>query len=241
MPNIDGTLPIPLYHQLKDLIRHEITSGALKPGDQLPTEHELEVRYGVSRVTVRQALRDLVQEGLLVRHRARGTFVSLPQMDKALRSAASFTNDMKARGLTPGGQVLRFDEMEAPERVAQALGLAPHTPVVYLERLRLANGEPLALQWNCLESARFPDLLAADLNDRSLYEFLGTHFEVFIMAGRRTIEGIVADRRVAQVLDVHEGAPLLRLGGTNLDQGGRPVEYGETLYRADKYKFFVEF
>ncbi|MDB4896029.1 MAG: GntR family transcriptional regulator, partial [Firmicutes bacterium] len=132
-------------------------------------------------------------------------------------------------------------EHPAAGEVAEGLTVPAGTPVIYLKRLRLAGGEPLALQWSYLPASLFPGLLAADLSGRSLYEYLQVHYGVSIMAGRKMVEGVVADRRIAQALHVPEGAPMLRLSGTNLDQSGEPVEYGVTLYRADKYKFYVDF
>lgn len=240
-PAIDANLPVPLYHQLKEQVRRDIVSGLLLPGDRLPTERELEQRYGVSRITVRQALRDLMVEGLLVRQRGRGTFVAHPKIHKALKSAASFTRDMESRGLTAGARVLAFSEVPATESIAEGLQLPVGTPLVYLERLRLADREPMALQWCYLQSSRFPGLLAVKLGSKSLYEFLAASYGVSIMAGTRTIEGVVASRRQAELLQVRVGAPLLRLGGVNLDQHGKPVEFGATLYRADRYKFYVDF
>jgi GntR family transcriptional regulator len=241
MQKVDANRPVPLYYQLREIVRQEILSGVRKPGDQLPTEKELEQRFGVSRVTVRQALRDLMVEGLLVRQRGRGTFVATPKLEKALKSATGFTTDMVQRGLEPGSHVLEFAERPAAAEVADGLTVPAGTPVIYLKRLRLAGGEPLALQWSYLPAALFPGLLAADLSGGSLYEYLQVHYGVSIMAGRKMVEGVVADRRIAQALHIPEGAPMLRISGTNLDQSGEPVEYGVTLYRADKYKFYVDF
>lgn len=240
MHGIDANRPVPLYYQLRELLRQQIVSGALKPGDQIPTEKELEERYGLSRVTVRQALRDLMVEGMLVRQRGRGTFVSVPRIAKEVKSAVAFSLDMRSRGLEPGGQVLAFNEMPASAEMAAGLSLAPGTPVIYLQRLRLANGEPMALQWCCLPSASFPGLLQADLNDASLYAYIQGQYGVSIMAGCKSIEAVVASRHEAQLLQIAEGSPLLRLSGPNLSQSGEVVEYGVTLYRADKYKFCVD-
>jgi GntR family transcriptional regulator len=241
MHKIDATSPVPLYFQLREMVRHEIITGRLSPGDQLPTEKELEERYGVSRVTVRMALRDLMVDGLLVRQRGKGTFVAPPKIDKALKSALGFTTDMQSRGLEPGARVLESCQMPASIEAAEGLGLLPGAPVIHLQRLRLAGGEPLALQWSYMPATRFPGLLAFDLNGQSLYAYLQTQYGATIMAGRKTVEGVVADRHQAQLLQIPEGAPLLRLSGTNLDQSGEKVEYGVTLYRADKYKFYVDF
>lgn len=233
--------PAPLYHQVKEEVLRQIASGALKPGDQLPTERELEARYAVSRITVRQALKDLMSQGLLLRQRGRGTFVAQPRINQGLQTAVSFSRDMIARGLQPGARTLTCSEVPAPAAVAEHLGVQMGAPVYFLERLRFADGVPMALQQFYLPAGLFPGLLAADLNDGSLYELLHATYGIIVQTVRRTIEGLSATRAQARLLQVREGAPLLRLGGTNLDQYRRPVECGWTLYRADKYTFYLEY
>lgn len=239
---VSASLPTPLYYQIKEQLRRRIIRGRLRPGTRLPTGRELEREYGVSSITVQQALRDLAADGLIVRRRGKGTFVTTPKIARPLLTGVGFSREMRKRGMTPGGRVLRFERTPAPEAARRALRLGARVPVLYLERLRTADGEPVALQWSCLPADRFKGLLSVDFNNgRSLYEHLESAYGVAVVAGSRAVEGVVANRRQARLLRIPQGSPLLRLEAVNADRRGRPVEFGVTLYRGDRYRFYVEF
>lgn len=239
--HVSFSLSVPLYHQIKEHLRRQIVRGRLRPGARVPSGRELERQYGVSSITIQQALRDLAVDGLVIRRRGKGTFVATPKLARPLLAGVGFSQEMRKRGLTPGGKVLRFEEVPPPPAVRQALRLGVGSSALYLERLRSADGEPVALQWSYLPADRFKGLLSVNFSGRSLYEHLEAAYGVTIVAGSRTVEGTAANRQQAELLRIPEGAPLLRLEAVNADRRGQPVEFGVTFYRGDRYRFYVEF
>ena len=164
--------PIPLHHQVYLDLKSALDAGEWAAGDRLPTERDLAFRYGCSLITIRRALSELVRESRLERTRGRGTFVLAPRMDVDFAGALSFTEEMQTRGLDPQTRLIAARPEAAGEAVATALGLELGSPTLYLERLRLADGEPLLLEQVHLPAERFPGLLASDLEGGSLYDLL---------------------------------------------------------------------
>src|SRR5262245_43637597 len=147
--------PIPLHHQVYLDLKSALDAGEWRPGDRLPTERQLADRYGCSLITVRRALSELVREGRLERTRGRGTFVLHPRIDRDFTGELSFSDEMQLRGLDPATHLLAARPESAGEAVAQALELELGSPILYLERLRLAGGEPLLLEQVHLPAERF--------------------------------------------------------------------------------------
>ena len=158
--------PVPLHHQVYLDLAAALDAGEWNPGDQLPTERDLAERYGCSLITVRRALGELVREQRLERTRGRGTFVLHPRIDRDFEAHLSFTEEMQLRGMEPSTRVIASRPESAGVAVALALGLEPGSPILYLERLRLADDEPLLLEQVHLPAERFPGLLASDLEQR---------------------------------------------------------------------------
>lgn len=237
---INPGIPVALYVQIKETIKASILDGQMRPGDQLPPETELVKQYGVSRMTVRQAILELVNEGLLYRRRGKGTFVAQPKITQGLCGLTSFTEDMETRGLRPSGRVLSLGKVPADKEVADLLGVQAAAPVVRLERLRLADGRPMALEVSHLPVPRFEWLLREDLSDRSLYRLLRDACGLDLARARQTIEVAVANPCEAAILKVHAGAPLLRMERVAFDRKGEAVEAVRSLYRADRYKFVLD-
>lgn len=235
-----GRSSVPLYYQLKERIREQIEAGILKPGDKIPSERELSLAYGMSRMTVRQGLTELVNEGLLYREQGKGTFVSLPKISQGLMKLTSFTEDMLRRGLQPGGRVLSLEVVEATPRLAGILVLPEDRRIYRLERLRLADGHPMALEITHLPYHVFPDLMREELGHRSLYAILETKYGVKVQRAIQSLEPVVANHYEAEILGVAPGAPLLLMERTTYDVSDRPIEYVKSLYRGDRYKFVVE-
>lgn len=233
-------LPIPLYYQIKTRLLEQIESGQLKPGDRVPSERELTERYGVSRMTARQALVELETQGYLVRVQGKGTFVATPKFEQPLALLTSFTEDMRRRGLEAGARVLSVGEVPAGRRVGQALGIAETALVFRLERLRLAGGEPMALEASHLDAAYFPDLHLLDFADVSLYEVLRERYGIRLVRATQSLEAVPADGHQAELLHVREGTPLMLMERTSWDQQGRPVEHVRSYYRGDRYRFMTE-
>ena len=230
---------LPLYLQLKRMIKAQIQDGRLAPGDRVPSERELSDQFGMSRMTARQALIELVREGLLYREQGRGTFVAAQKVSQGLLTVTSFTEDMHSRGIVPSSVVLSLTTQSPsmPERERLRLDLGEQ--MVCIRRLRLGDGRPMAL-----EEASLPQFMADgiehyDLAHGSLYTFLKSrHIE--LQGAHQTLEAILADEEQATLLAVPPGAPLLLLERLSYDQLGRPAEFVRAVYRADRYRFYVE-
>lgn len=230
-----------LYQRLKELLLEEIDGGRLKPDDQVPSERELSERYAMSRMTVRHALTELVNEGMLYRHQGKGTFVARPKIRQKLMGLTSFTEDMVSRGMKPGARVLSVQITTAPYRVRQALGLEDeNAQVLRVERLRLADDEPMALEVTHLPVARFEALVRESLENVSLYDVLEKRYGVKPVVATQTIEPALADAQLARVLKVREGALLLLLERTTRDEHDEPIEFVSSHYRGDRYRFIAE-
>ncbi|GGE15840.1 hypothetical protein GCM10011571_16830 [Marinithermofilum abyssi] len=141
---IDKSSPVPIYYQLEEHIKSQIEKGELKPGDCLPSEREYSEKYGISRMTVRQAINNLVSDGYLIRQKGKGTFVSERKFEQKLSELTSFTEDMKARGLKPDSKLLQFEIIPSDDAIATQLSIKRHDPVYQIRRIRLADGVPMA-------------------------------------------------------------------------------------------------
>lgn len=231
---------MPLYYQIKARILEAIETGQLRPGDRVPSERDLTGQFGVSRMTARQALTELENQGYLYRVQGKGTFVATPKLEQPLLGLTSFTEDMRRRGLEPGAQIIAAAEVPAGRKVARALGVGEATPVYRLERLRLAGGLPMALEVSHVQAALAPGLLEQQGLHQSLYSLLSARFGVRLVGATQSLEAVAANAYEAEVLHVKEGAPLLLLERTARDAQDRPVEFVRSLYRGDRYRFTTE-
>jgi len=232
--------PIPLHHQVYLDLRAALEGGEWRPGDRLPTERELAGRYGCSLITVRRALGDLAREERLQRTRGRGTVVTQPKIVRDLSSTLSFAEEMQLHGLEPRTTLLGAAVGRASEGAAAALQLAPGAPTYRLERLRGAANLPLLLEQVELPAERFPDLLTADLEHGSLYDFLATRYGCRIVRLRETIEPVLPPAREARILNESRRRPMLLLVGTAFAEDGMPVEYSRTYVPGERSKFLIE-
>ncbi|MBN1174381.1 MAG: GntR family transcriptional regulator [Micromonosporaceae bacterium] len=230
---IDARSPVPKYYQLReillDLIEHELAVDT-----PVPSERELAARYGLSRMTARQAVEHLVSEGRLYRVQGKGTFVAQPKIDIPLR-LTSFTEDMRARGMTPGAADLGRRTVAASAAVARELGLAAGDPVHVIERLRTADGVPMALERSHLPASLVPDLLERSWRNQSLYEVLAREHGIILDRGDQVIEAGIADSGDAGLLDLAPGSAVLLLQ-RRCWAGEAAVEYVVSTYRADRYQ-----
>jgi GntR family transcriptional regulator len=225
---------IPKYYGLK---RHllEMTQ-TLPPGSPVPPERTLSVEFGTSRTTVRQALQELVVEGRLERIQGKGTFVAKTKVAQALR-LTSYTEDMRAQGLEPTSRLLEIGYMLADDVLSERLGVKPRARVLRIERLRLANGDPMALETTHLSAQRFTGLRRHLERSNSLYAVLSEKYGVTLLEAEETIETVPAPPREAHLLGTDVGLPLLLLSRHSLGEDGKPVEYVRAFYRGDRYKF----
>jgi DNA-binding GntR family transcriptional regulator len=233
---IDRRSPIPLYFQISRQLEEAVDRGDLSPGERLPNEIELAESLAISRPTIRRALDELVEKGILVRKQGVGTHVTNAQVRRRVALTSLF-EDLTASGRTPRTKVLRLDTACIDRHGARALGLPADQPIVYCERLRFADGEPLAIMHNWL-SPRFKDITAADLEARGLYQLLGERNGRPEVAKQR-ITAQPASAAAARLLGIKAHAPLIHMQRTALDSAGVVMEFAEHVYRADKYAIEV--
>ena len=227
--------PRPKHVQVRDRLA-DLASRELRPDEAIPSERELMTRYDVSRATVRRAVESLVNEGLLHRIHGRGTFVARPRLESRLH-LASFTQDMRRRGLTPSTHLLAVELDEPPADVAAALELSTGAGAWRIERVRLANGRPIALEHGWYPEPLLPGLGQLDLSG-SLYTLFGEVFDLTIDSAEQTLWSEAADAAVAQRLDAPVHSPLLVFRRVAC-AGGRPVEQVTSRYRGDRYQLHM--
>jgi GntR family transcriptional regulator len=226
--------PLPKYYAVKQRLL-ELTAS-LEPGSPVPPERELARQYGTSRTTVRQALSELVIEGRLLRIQGRGTFVAKPKVAQLLE-LASYTEGMRAHGLHPSTAILEIGYVTADEHLAGLLGVRAGGRTLRVHRLRLADGEPMSIDTSHLPARRFPGLRRQLDRHSSLYETLAASYGVRLAEAEETIETVLAGPEDARLLGVDVGLPLLLLSRHAFDVNGSPVEYAQSWYRGDRYKF----
>ena len=231
MTSPDGGRAEPKYYAVK---RHLLDFiGSLAPGAPVPTERELSLRMQTSRTTVRQALSELVAEGRLVRRQGSGTYVAEPKLTWPLY-LASFTEQVRAGGLTPSSQVLSAQRIPAGAELAARLRIAPRAPVYRYERCRLADHWPIALETSWLPAARFPGLTRLVRAGGSLTRILAERYATTLSTAEETIETAPATPREAGPLQVDVGTPMLVVSRENFDAAGTVVELGRTWFRGDR-------
>ena len=214
----------------------ELVASTLRPGDALLGERQLEEQFGVSRITVRRAISDLVQDGALVRIKGKGTFVSHGLVRSTLH-LASFNEDMWAAGFEPSTRVINATVAVPPAAAAEHLGLAEGDEAYQVRRLRLANGAPVSVDESWLPPRALPDLLSEDLTG-SLYRVLAAAGHP-VQHAEQTVEAAAAPEETAVLLEIEPGAPVLlfrRRSFTGQDDPGSPIEYSISTYRSDRYQ-----
>lgn len=234
MTSIDPTSPVPKYYQLRTILLDMIERSELPVDAPIPSERELCARYGLSRMTVRQGVEQLVAEGRLYRVPGKGTFVARPKLEVPLR-LVSFSEDMLSRGLRPGAIDLSRRTVAADGRLARLFDVEEGTPIHVIERLRTADGEPMAIERAHILASLAPDLLDRRLADRSLYGVLEAVYGIVFDAGDQTIDAGVADATEAKRLQIPKGSPVLLLQRRSY-MNGVCAELGVSTYRADRYQ-----
>ncbi|PSK89684.1 GntR family transcriptional regulator [Murinocardiopsis flavida] len=224
--------PVPKYERLRRALAAAI--GALGDDAALPTERELAVQHGVSRATVRQALEALEAAGLVYRVQGAGTYVAPRTVAKTL-SLTSFSEDMRAKGLTPGSRVVVVGEAAADHDEAADLAVGTGTPLLRLVRVRLADSAPMCVETSRLVAARVPGLAAMDLTG-SLYALLAEHFEIRPRRADQAVRSVVTGEEQSALLGIASRSPALRVDRVSYDERGAPVESTTSLYRADRYE-----
>ena len=208
-------------------------------GDAIPSERQLSSDLGMSRLTVRAALDDLVREGHLVRRRGAGTFVSEPKIAQEL-TMTSFTDDMRHRGMVPGSKTLELQVVSAGARLGRLLHVSPSERVVVAKRLRLADRETMALEELHVRESLVPGLTAADLEEQSFYELLRDRFHIAPVSGIQTVEPTVTNDDESALLGVPLHSPAFLFERITRAASGDVVEYVRSIYRGDRYRLVSE-
>ena len=239
-PSVSRVSPLPLYYQVQEILRTGIVQGRLKPGDRIPTEAELCAKHDVSRITVRQGVTALVNEGLLYRTRGRGTFVASPRVSHVVSELISFTEEMAQRGMTALSRVLDYRTEIPSKGIRTALLLPEGAEVHCIKRLRMVDGEPLALQTAFLPKDRFPTIDVRRLSTSSLYQLLEEDYQVQLARAQEVYRPIILKRTEAAILKVRPRSAAFEVERTTFDVHKRPVEFVTSILRGDRMQLMLE-
>ncbi|MHB1159281.1 MAG: GntR family transcriptional regulator [Chloroflexota bacterium] len=231
---------VPLYHQLKELLRDRIESGEWRPGLRIPPERELCLAFNVSRATTTQALKDLERMGLIERRQGKGTFVAQPKLVQSLLEFYTFTESTLARGLTPTIKILSLGVVSPTPRQSQMLRMEAGETAIRVERLRLVNGEPVLLDVCLLPYDLCPHLLKEDLESNLLHDVLSEKYGIRMVEQEKWVEPVVLDDYEAGVLRAKRGALGLLVERVAYAEGKRPVEFRKMLVPGHRCKYVVE-
>lgn len=230
----------PLYDQVHEAIIGFIEQHQLKPNDLLPSEREFSERLKVSRLTVRRAIEQLIQDGMVVRRPGKGTFVSLPKLEQRLLVLTSFTAAIQQEGHTPGTQVLGVAVEKQNGKICRLLGIEPDALVLKVQRLRFVDTLPFSLATSYLPHDLTKGLEAQDFQTHSLYALLKEKCGLELAKSRVSVEATVVRQSEAPLLRVKTGSPLFRMTGVLNTRDGRVAEYSNVLYRGDMLRFTAE-
>ena len=230
----------PLYSTIASKAEEHIASGQWQTGDRLPPERELCRRFDVSRATLRQALAELERRGLITRHQGRGTFVSKPRAQLPIVGVFSIRDAMAALGLRMDTRVLRVECVEADRALAADLACMPGDAVVFIERLRVADGEPMVLDTAHLRADLFPGLDVVDFEQRSLYDVLETDYGRTVAEASETLEPVILTPRECELLEVPAHTTALLTRRITTDADGTVLALGHVLLRGDRSRYIYK-
>jgi GntR family transcriptional regulator len=230
---------VPLYYQVKENILYKINQGIYKVEETIPPENELQSIYKVSRITVRRAIQELVQEGFLSTQQGKGTFVSKPKATQELNLITNWAETIIKLGMHPKTKKTDLSEEPASVSVAKMLNIEPGDRVFKIERLRYVDGEPLCLMVNYLIPELVPDLLEKGLIEESLYLTLEKRYNLVLARAVEIVEACSANLREAHLLKIEKNAPLLRVKRITYDSDDRVIEVVIAVSRADRYSYTI--
>ncbi|TDL31861.1 GntR family transcriptional regulator [Jeotgalibacillus sp. S-D1] len=231
--------PLPMYVQIEENLRGKIREGSFKKGDPIPSERELTDTYKVSRMTVRQAIMNLVNEGLLYREKGKGTFVSDEKIEQPLQGLTSFTEDMLSRGMEPSNELLSFETLTPSPDIANKLHIQNMEEVYLVKRIRHADRRPMAIESTYIPVKLFPSLTSAKVLG-SFYQYIQEEEQLAIGGASQFIEAALADSKEAELLQINEPSAVLHIERLSYLTTGTPFEVVRSTYRADRYKFSSE-
>jgi GntR family transcriptional regulator len=228
-----------LYSRVETVLAGEMADRNLKVGDQLPTEDSLITRFGVSRITVRRAVQNLVSRGLVEIRRGKGTFVAAPKITQDLKELSGFVEDMHALGRKPTARVIGKEIVTADATVASQLALTRGERVVRIRRVRLADGVPLSFDETYLPLELGKKIITNDLKIEPIFSLLERKYNVPLIEAEYKLDAVAADGEVAAALKVKQSSPIFRIERTSYSTGSRPVDYERLHYRGDLVRFMT--
>ncbi|MGH8780130.1 GntR family transcriptional regulator [Paraburkholderia sp.] len=241
MPNLSANLiqlsPPPLYEQIKTALRARILDGTYAPHSRMPSESELCASFGVSRITVRQALGDLQKEGLVFRLHGKGTFVSKPKAFQNVTALQGFAEAMSSMGYEIVNQLRSLRFVQADRRIAERLALPEGARVAEIHRVRLLNREPVSLEVTWVPEALGKRLANADLVTRDIFLILENDCGLALGHADVSIDAILADDELVDALNIEEGGPVLRIERLTHTADGTPVDYEHLYFRGDAFQY----
>jgi GntR family transcriptional regulator len=226
-----------LYSRVETVLASEIADGALKAGDQLPTEDDLIQRFEVSRITVRRAIQNLVSRGIVEIRRGKGTFVAAPKITQELTELSGFVEDMRAVGRKPTARVISKEIVSADKTVAGHLALTKGERVVRIRRVRLADNVPISFDETYLPLEIGKKIITNNLKVEPIFSLLERKYDVPLTEAEYKLEAVAAESEVAAALRVKQGSPIFRIERTSYSTGNRPVDYEKLYYRGDLVRF----
>lgn len=236
---LDNNAQLPLYKQMKEIIKNKIASEEYKVSDKIPTEPELRELFGVSRVTVRKAIEELVAEGYLVKKQGKGTFVSHKKVSRKIEYVSGFTDSCLQNGFVPSSIVLECKVIPASEEIARQLQIAVGEDVIFTKRKRFADKTPILLENNYFSKKDYAFLMNENL-EGSLYRLLSEKYNIIPENPKETsLEIVVADEMLATDMDVAIGTPFFYMETMIADQNHKPIHVGHQYYLGDYYKFSI--
>lgn len=228
---------LPLYLQIRDTLRAAILNGDMPPHSQIASESELQARFSVSRITIRQALSHLENEGLIFKKHGKGSFVSQPKAFQNVSALEGFAEAMSRMGHEISNRVVLFQFIAAPANVAERLGVEPGTTVTEIHRVRLLNRQPVSYEITFVPEAIGQQLQRADLVTRDIFLIIENDCAVPLGAADLAIDAVLADAAMAKALGTSKGAPLLRIERMTHDAAGQPVDFEFLYFRSDTFQY----
>src|SRR5450830_1152221 len=229
--------PVPLYSQLKELLRTRILDGTYPPLARMPSENDLGQSFGVSRITVRQALGDLQKEGLIFKIHGKGTFVAKPKAFQNVSTLQGLAESVTQMGYEVLNRVRSFKQVAASARVAERLALPEGSLVTEIKRVRLINREPVSLEITYLPHSLGEKLEKADLATRDIFLILENDCGIALGHADLAVDAVLAESELSQALGVEEGAPIMRIERLTHDAEGAPLDFEYLYYRGDSFQY----
>ena len=236
---IERGSPLPLYHQLKRILLDEIDQGRWKPGELMPGELELQDTYGLSRSTVRQAMRELEFEGRIARQRGRGTFVAPPKLAHSPEPTGSLTDTLEGRGIKPAWRLLSIGDELPPREVAEHLEVSGDATLLCVRRLRLADDEPIGIHVAHVAPAFRHLVDEGRLSLGRSLDYLNVGRALDGSRAERVLDAVAASDTDAGALGIETGTPLLRVRRTVVAKEGKPIEHLSAVYRGDRFEYRI--